>query len=216
MVIIDFAERMNIYAANALLKLLEEPPPDTLFVLITDRASRLPATVRSRTSRVPFRPPAQALAVRWLQEQLGSDQDASLLLQMANGAPLQALDFAASEEVEIRQTIASDFAALWRGQDDPFSLAARWHEIGLARVAPWLHKLLCDLVRGACGTGDPASLFNPERAEWLVEIGKKADLTKAYALYDRLGVILGDLDGPLDQRLLIEDLAIELAALGTH
>lgn len=212
-VIMAFADRMNINAANALLKVLEEPPYGTLFVLITDRAGRLPATVRSRASRVPFRAPAKALASEWLQSQLQNGKDAALLLQMANGAPLQALEFARSNANETRLRVATDLAALWRGRGSPLSLAASWHELGLRAVLPWLQKLLCDLARSAGGVAPGSHLFNPDQSEWIQEAQKQLNLTRAYALYQYLGRILADLDSPLDQRLLLEDVAIELARL---
>src|SRR5260370_10118098 len=63
------AEAMNANTQNALLKSLEEPPPDTIFLLVATQAERLLATVRSRCLRlaVPLPEPAQVL--RWLKEQ---------------------------------------------------------------------------------------------------------------------------------------------------
>ena len=46
--IVDPAERMNAAAANALLKTLEEPPPDTFLLLVSHQPGRLAATIRSR------------------------------------------------------------------------------------------------------------------------------------------------------------------------
>ncbi|MEM7192379.1 MAG: DNA polymerase III subunit delta' [Pseudomonadota bacterium] len=48
-VIVDRADQLNQNAANALLKALEEPPPNTLFLLVSGSEGRLPATIRSRT-----------------------------------------------------------------------------------------------------------------------------------------------------------------------
>ena len=50
------AERMNSAAANALLKTLEEPTPDTHLLLVADRIGQLPATIRSRCQRLPVAP----------------------------------------------------------------------------------------------------------------------------------------------------------------
>jgi DNA polymerase-3 subunit delta' len=55
-VIVDDADTMNPYAANAFLKTLEEPPEDSLIILITSNPDRLPDTIRSRCSRVNFTP----------------------------------------------------------------------------------------------------------------------------------------------------------------
>ena len=53
-VLIDPADRLTTQAANALLKVLEEAPPQTHFFLITERISSLMATIRSRSHRLTF------------------------------------------------------------------------------------------------------------------------------------------------------------------
>lgn len=55
-VIVDEAEAMNASAANAFLKTLEEPPPQSIIILISSSPDRLPETIRSRCSRVNFSP----------------------------------------------------------------------------------------------------------------------------------------------------------------
>lgn len=54
--IVDDADAMNIYAANAFLKTLEEPPEDSLIILISSNPERLPDTIRSRCINVRFYP----------------------------------------------------------------------------------------------------------------------------------------------------------------
>lgn len=55
-VIIDDADTMNQSAANAFLKTLEEPPDESLLILVASHANRLPETIRSRCSRINFTP----------------------------------------------------------------------------------------------------------------------------------------------------------------
>jgi DNA polymerase-3 subunit delta' len=55
-VIVDEAHMMNSYAANAFLKTLEEPPKESLIILISSNSDRLPDTIRSRCSRINFTP----------------------------------------------------------------------------------------------------------------------------------------------------------------
>jgi DNA polymerase-3 subunit delta' len=55
-IIVDDADSMNQYAANAFLKTLEEPPEDSLIILISSSPDRLPDTIRSRCSRINFTP----------------------------------------------------------------------------------------------------------------------------------------------------------------
>lgn len=67
-VIVDPADALTEEAANALLKTLEEPPPQTLFVLVTARAGSLLQTVRSRSQRVRFGAVPREELEAWLRQ----------------------------------------------------------------------------------------------------------------------------------------------------
>lgn len=93
-VLVHPAERMNLIAANTLLKTLEEPPGQVRFVLSGAALDQLLPTVRSRCQawRLPL--PAPEMAVPWLQAQLDGAtlDDARVLLDAAGGQPLTARD----------------------------------------------------------------------------------------------------------------------------
>ena len=57
LVLLDPADWISVQAANSLLKLLEEPPPATFFVLTSTMPAALPGTIRSRAQLIRFRPP---------------------------------------------------------------------------------------------------------------------------------------------------------------
>lgn len=83
------AEDMNINAANALLKGLEEPPGSAVFILVSHRAARLLATIRSRCVTVPVGLPSPEAARAWLAGQKLAEPER--WLAYASGAPLRAL-----------------------------------------------------------------------------------------------------------------------------
>lgn len=86
------AEDMNTSAANALLKSLEEPPAGAVFVLVSHRPARLPATVRSRCLALPVGLPDRQAAEAWLASRGISEP--RRWLAYASGAPLEALELA--------------------------------------------------------------------------------------------------------------------------
>jgi DNA polymerase-3 subunit delta' len=86
------AEEMNINAANALLKALEEPPAGAVFLLVSHRPARLLPTIRSRCIALPVAIPRKEAALQWLSAQ--GMPDAERWLAYAGGAPLRALDYA--------------------------------------------------------------------------------------------------------------------------
>lgn len=67
-IIIYLPERMNINAANKLLKSIEEPPPNTLFFLITEDDANVLGTIKSRTQIVKFIPPSEAEISNFLKQ----------------------------------------------------------------------------------------------------------------------------------------------------
>ena len=89
------AERMHVAAANALLKTLEEPPPGTFLILVSDRIGGLPATIVSRCRRMRVPLPAPENARAWLAAQ--GVAAPKLALAQAGGAPLAALALAGAE-----------------------------------------------------------------------------------------------------------------------
>lgn len=102
------AEAMNQNSANALLKALEEPQPEALFILVADRPARLLPTIRSRCVALAVTPPEAAVAGAWLEAE--GTAGWKEWLAFAGGSPLGARDYAAgSGELvrKLRQALAA-------------------------------------------------------------------------------------------------------------
>ena len=98
-VLIFPAERMNQVSANALLKTLEEPAGALRFVLASEAAHQLPATIRSRCLVHTMAWPDPDLALHWLVSQGLSADLALASLRAAGGRAQDALQFAAMAEL---------------------------------------------------------------------------------------------------------------------
>lgn len=95
------ADRMSTEAANALLKVLEEPPSRVVIVLVASSAEQLPSTVRSRVLTIPLLPLGDQQIQEFMQAYGGATPE---LVGLSHGLPLQALELASSsEELESRQ-----------------------------------------------------------------------------------------------------------------
>ncbi len=201
------ADSMNVNAANSLLKLLEEPPPDSYLILVADRPARLPATIRSRCAHLEFRVPPVDDALAWLQTQGLSGANAGLLLELAGGAPLTALALAESSFLDQRTILLDDMEKLASGQGDPLACAARWKPLGAERCLLWLQGWLSDLIVTAMQVGT-ARLHNPDLGAHLQAIEKRLDLKQLFVFSDGLARGRSLLGGPLDEQLLLEDTLI--------
>ena len=98
-VVIDSVDDLEKSAANALLKMLEEPPPNTLFLLVSHAPGRLLPTIRSRCRRLQFDALGDYAMTSVLEQQLPeiSDSERRRLIPLANGSVGRALAFASLE-----------------------------------------------------------------------------------------------------------------------
>ena len=116
-------ETMRLEAANAFLKLLEEPSPATVFVLISSRLDRILPTILSRCQRLRF----DALQVSDIEDALAiriKDQPdrVKILARMANGSFMRALELAESEDLlESRQLVLDYIRYAFSGHTDKLS-----------------------------------------------------------------------------------------------
>lgn len=114
--IIDTADDLNINAANALLKALEEPPKNTIIILLSEAPGRLIATLRSRCRRIDLRPLPQDEIIALLEsEQLAKGAEAARIAEHSGGRPGYALSLASSEGAEAIQLAAAFLSAARKG-----------------------------------------------------------------------------------------------------
>lgn len=107
--IIDAADDLNLNAANALLKVLEEPPERGVLFLVTHAPGRLLATIRSRCRRLAFPVWPQHALEEMVRNRTGvSSAEAARIAGMAGGSPGQALALASGATLEADQ-IAQDW-----------------------------------------------------------------------------------------------------------
>ena len=91
--IIWLPERMNIECANKILKLLEEPPAQTVFIMVCQEPDRLLETIRSRVQRIDIRKIADEDIRQALVSKRGiTEENAHRIARMANGSWLKALE----------------------------------------------------------------------------------------------------------------------------
>jgi DNA polymerase-3 subunit delta' len=118
-VIVDSADELNINAANALLKSLEEPPARALFVLISAEPSGLLATVRSRCRRLDLAPlppePLKAAAGAALSAadmEMPAPDVWQRIERLADGSVRRALQLASSGGLDLYERVEAIFATL--------------------------------------------------------------------------------------------------------
>ena len=179
--IIEPAENMNAAAANSLLKTLEEPVPGTLLILVTAQPMRLPATIRSRCQPLPMRAPAETAALSWLQQQGIAAPQALLVLRLAGGAPLAALQLADPSLLDQRRDAFAGFVAVRRGTTDPVRTADAWTKLEPGLLLRWLAGWLQDIARLLSGHSVPP-LANPDKLDELRQLAQTLEPAQVQSL----------------------------------
>ena len=197
------AEAMNANTQNALLKNLEEPPPGTVFLLVTAQPERLLPTVRSRCLKFPMSPPEPRVALRWLKEQGVEHPEAALAA--FGGAPLAALEGAHSERERL-----TFIEGLRRPGFDPIALAESVQRVPPWDLVGWLQRWAFDLLL-ARASGQVRYHVGHEEA--IAEISQRCEPTSVAAYLRRLAQARALARHPLNPKLFVEDLLLQYQRL---
>ena len=210
-IVVSPADAMNVYTGNALLKLLEEPPPGCTFLLVSSMPRRLLPTIRSRCQQWIFaRPRAEAVAT-WLQ---GGDGDARALLAVSGGMPLEAERLAASGAGASLVRFVRDVSRLPDG--DPLGLAGQWDAwlksrealdagFGMVQLVDWMQRWVTDLA--ALRLGGRIRYF-PEQDGVLNALAARASVAAVVNCYNEFSRMRRVAQHPLNARLMIEDMLL--------
>ena len=201
--VIEPANILTSEAANSLLKTLEEPPGDTLLVLIADRTGRLPATVFSRCQRIDIRVPGEAEGLRWLDQYHPGGQWLEAL-RIAGLAPLAALE--AADFLETSDAMARDFAAVIGGTTSPLDVAGTWAKIEPMFVLDWLSRQVQMAIQAALGgiNGAPGPAIGHS-------VLQRIDTRNLFCYLDRINGLRGQPGGSWNVQLTFEELLIDWA-----
>ncbi|MCA3063376.1 MAG: DNA polymerase III subunit delta' [Rhodocyclaceae bacterium] len=194
------AEAMNIAAANALLKTLEEPAARTVILLVSDQLGRLLATIRSRCQRVLVPAPDTQTALAWLNTQGMSN--AGDALAAAAGAPLDAIAFGNADYQSARLA----FVATLAEPDFDYVLSAQnFEKTDLPSLLGWMQTWTNDLIRQKM-----LGQINHHRdhARAVEKIARNIDLPKVFRFESELRQTRRLINHPLNARLLLEQLFI--------
>lgn len=116
--IVEDADKLNDSSANALLKILEEPPHTSFIILLTSRPAQLLPTIRSRCQMIRFSPlAAEEIENYLLQNKLATGTDARMRARVARGSIGRALSQDSEKFSKQRESMLKVLKALAKGND---------------------------------------------------------------------------------------------------
>lgn len=206
--LIDSADDLNRNSENGILKLLEEPPENTLFLLLSSSPGQLLPTIRSRCMDLSLRPVPEAQIESWLmQQQTGGHGDImNAAVKLSRGAPGKALSLARNSDSVLRP-LSRFLSSLGRMSSDvDMSLAKALSAANASDSRAMFWEALQDILQAQSvysATGDWNNAFKPLPADktpqaWLkawetVQSNRKAEaavnLDKTASMFDTLSMI---------------------------
>jgi len=130
-IIVD-ADKMNITAANALLKTLEEPSPSNILILVTSRPYQLPLTILSRCQHLRFNPLQRETIASFLQDRLSMDAESARVFASSSGGSIgKALEMSRDAFLTLRNTILSKISE--NRMEDPLNVLSFAGDFGKDR-----------------------------------------------------------------------------------
>ena len=197
------ADALNRFAANALLKTLEEPPQRTLLMLVVTQPSRLPATLLSRCQRIRVPAPPRGEAVSWLQATRG-EGDWSAVLEVLGNAPMLAAQADAPSVVQIGAEMGRSLAEAAAGSADPVVTAEKWSRSELPLRLRCFENWLTERIRERAAA--ESHLAEVRAGAHLPARRTVLNMRQLFEVLDGVRELQFSLDAPLNRGLALESL----------
>ena len=213
-VILDNADLLRQEAANSLLKTIEEPPPDSLIILITARPASLLPTIRSRCQEVRFAPLAVAQVEEALCRRRGlAKPDAQFLAMLSGGRLGFALEADAkafrAQQTAFLQLVSPEILKSIGGLLNvcESTIKSEQPEQVFGWVAAWFRDLAIVKIGG-----NRQRLINQDQAAELDRLAARLSLEKILDLAEFVESMERGLERNLNNQLMLEGLLLRLRA----
>jgi len=215
-VLIEQMDRMRTNSADALLKLIEEPPPQTLIIITTSKPERLLPTIVSRCRRLRFaRLPLEKIAGYLTAKAEIGEAKAALLARLAQGSLGRALYMATGDTEQDREVAKMIFKGIFITQ--PADLIAEAADIlpfkdiyRINRILAVWQTLFRDIIVLKSGR-DAESLINIDFAAELEKIaGRDIPQNQLLKIPSYLGGVMADIELNVDIASAVGALLIEV------
>ena len=200
------AEALNLMASNALLKTLEEPPPGTVFLLVTHRLDRLLPTILSRCRQFALALPEHEQSLAWLKQQgvAGAEQ----WLAEQGGAPLLARQLAQEGNRDELDWFLQQL--MQPGVETALKSAEKLAKTPVSNVLAWLQRWLYDLFSYKLAG---RIRYYPQHQKPIADLAARADLNQLLRTLKLINQRRAIVDHPLAPKLFIEDMLLDYQAL---
>lgn len=217
------AEKMNLAAANAFLKTLEEPNTGVQIILVSAKPQALPATILSRCQIFHFKAPNLDNdnlpgLIDWVQQNIPAvnglaPTDIETLLRLVHYAPLCLAETELTEFLSQRQQWLQQLLGFLQRNSSPINLAEQWKNLPSLQLFLFLQEVIADLIKQHCFAQNDASnnyILYRNFATDLQQLGKCYSMHNLYKIWDHLSDFRNKINknANLNLQLMLEELLI--------
>lgn len=224
-VVVDAADHMNINAANAILKVLEEPPKRAVLLLVCHNPGKLLPTIRSRCRTLQMRPLGNDTVASLAQDMIPdlSQREAERLASLSEGSIGRALRLADAGGLELWAELMGLMQSLPRldvravhaladrvsraGSEDAFDTVTtlvRW----------WLERMILNTAGGGAGNGAGAGQIgatNEQEAELAQRLSGDGSLDRWFKVWEKINHLVARTDAVnLDRKQVVLEMFLGL------
>ena len=217
--VINNSQHLKAEAANALLKVLEEPPADNLIILTAIEITALLPTIVSRCLHLPFQP----LATVEISDHLAkihslSPEKAAMIARLAGGSLSRALALLDEKKLVRRNLILETVTEIHKSRiTDLLALINRWKgdNLDLQQDLEWLKTWIRDLLVEKFDATDSVGLVNSDLAHKTKAMASHISSDHLFQFFDLVCTVQGAIGYNINRRLSLETLILSFYARAT-
>ena len=211
--IINNAHLLTIEAANSLLKILEEPPERTIFILITPFPEKLPDTVISRCLPVHFSPiPTKSIEEK-IKERVENQEEVKLISRISNGSLRKAYEAMDKDKLTQRKEIISYFISFLKGNRTYIEFVRYMEKVEDFKEAIVIFEEVVSDMVSIKRVKEESLIKNLDFLQDIFDLSISLSMDALIMLGEKLFEIEKDLKYNLNQSFLIRKLGIEILKL---
>ena len=196
--VIEPVNKMNISSANSLLKILEEPPGNTLIILIADKMKNIPATIISRCQHIKIYPPNEDESREFINH-IHPDANIGKIDPYILVSPL--IYEEQNNHSQNIESIINDLMSMLNKKNSPLDIAARLSVEEAEIFLDWFSYFVYSLLRNAHRANMQQSKYE--------EILNKLDTCNLFIYFDKINKIRNQPKGSFNFRMILEELFID-------
>ena len=206
-VIINDAETMNEAAENSLLKTLEEPTGDVVFILVTANKDLLLPTILSRCMKLYFAPLSEDEIKIILKSKYAVNEDkATVIAKLSGGSMKRAISFLDDDNFNLCQN-AMDFLSKDLNAKDIWQISDEFSAMDKAKIKQWadfLQMIIRDLLLLQAGADDNL-LYNRDKKDVLDKLIVNFSLNRLFNCQNLIENLVKRLSSNADLKLMMQD-----------